>query len=444
MVVPVYNVEKYLVKCLESLKRQTFSDIEVICIDDGSTDGSGRILDEFAEKDERFTVIHKNNTGYGHSVNIGLSKAKGKYIGILESDDIAKDNMVEMLYCAAIQSEADVIKGNFDLYFENSKEQLRFNEILNECPYNRKFKAYENPKIFETPASIWSGLYKRTFLRDKKIFFLETPGASYQDVSFAFKVLMYADSIYCIEESVLNYRYDNPDSSVRNPGKIFCICDEYKEIEKAIKKELLTERKKLLTQKMLLIKFRAYIWNFNRLAIPYQYYFLETFSNEFKTLCVEEQLDISEWSIEEKELFYLIIENKDSFFSRYAKEYQDVQLNNIKLINDTFEFDGFIDSIAKHRNIYIYGAGVIGTEVWKFISSTHNRTKVKSYIISDGEKKHNTKLGLEVKYLSEVEDKNALILVAIKHNNRPNVIKLLVENGFSNILVITDRMRQYM
>lgn len=444
IVVPVYNVEKYIVKCLESLRQQTFHDIEIICIDDGSTDKSGRILDEFAELDERFIVVHKDNTGYGHSVNMGISKAKGDYVGIVESDDFAKTDMIENLYNAALTSNADVIKGNYDFYFEKKEESLCFNEILKECPYNLTFNACENAQIFEVPASVWCALYKKSFLREKKIAFLETPGASYQDVSFSFKVLMYAESIYCIPKSVINYRFDNPDSSVHNPGKIFCICDEYKEIENVIDTIALHDKKKIFYQAMQLIKFRAYLWNFNRLAIPYQYHFLTRFSDEFRMLCEEKKLDLSRWKHEDKEILYMVIQDKEAFFAKYAKEYQIAEWENDYLINASFEFDGLNASIVRFDKIYIYGAGVISLQTWEFLKKTCQKSKIKGFIVSDGEESDDRKEGLPVKHLSEIEDQDALVLVAVKYNNRLNIIKQLADRGFTNILTITDRMRRYM
>ena len=98
VLVPVYNVKKYLRQCLDSLAAQTLDGIEFICIDDGSTDGCSEILDAYAEKDERFRVIHKENSGYGASMNVGLRAARGEYIGIVESDDWIAPTMYEELY----------------------------------------------------------------------------------------------------------------------------------------------------------------------------------------------------------------------------------------------------------------------------------------------------------------------------------------------------------
>ena len=92
IIVPTYNVENYLVECLESIVNQTLKDIEIICIDDGSTDNSGKILDEYAQKDSRIKVIHKENAGYGKAMNLGLDNATGEYIGFVDSDDFVGED----------------------------------------------------------------------------------------------------------------------------------------------------------------------------------------------------------------------------------------------------------------------------------------------------------------------------------------------------------------
>ena len=98
VVIPVYNVEKYLRECLDSVQKQTLQELEIICIDDGSTDSSGAILDEYAQKDSRFHVIHKKNEGYGKAMNIGMDLVTSPYVGIVESDDWIDSTMYQKLY----------------------------------------------------------------------------------------------------------------------------------------------------------------------------------------------------------------------------------------------------------------------------------------------------------------------------------------------------------
>ena len=112
IIVPTYNVEKYLAECMETIIAQTLKDIEIICVDDGSTDNSGTILDSYAAKDNRIKVIHKENGGYGKAMNVGLDNASGEYIGIVEPDDKIELNMYETLYLAAEKNNVDFVKGD--------------------------------------------------------------------------------------------------------------------------------------------------------------------------------------------------------------------------------------------------------------------------------------------------------------------------------------------
>ena len=113
VIIPVYNTEKYLVQCLESVLAQTFTDIEFLCIDDGSTDGSPQMLDEYSQKDARIKVIHKANGGLVSVRKLGVEKAAGKYIGFVDSDDWIDYDMYERLCDAAIKSDADLVSSNY-------------------------------------------------------------------------------------------------------------------------------------------------------------------------------------------------------------------------------------------------------------------------------------------------------------------------------------------
>lgn len=137
IVVPVYNVQKYLRQGLDSIVNQTLQDIEIICVDDGSTDESGKILDEYAAKDGRVKVIHKNNTGYGNSMNIGFTAASGEYIGIVESDDYADPKMFETLYQIASANNLDIVKSGFYYYYSYPEEYNEKCEIVSKIMDHR-------------------------------------------------------------------------------------------------------------------------------------------------------------------------------------------------------------------------------------------------------------------------------------------------------------------
>ncbi len=186
ILVPVYNVEKYLHQCVDSIVRQTLKDIEIICIDDGSTDSSSSILDEYASNDNRIKVIHKKNTGYGNSMNIGLDSATGEYIGIVESDDFADPKMFETLYSLAKKDDLDVVRSEF--YFYGNATGSNRKTKTDYVPHNRVFAPFEERSVFYQQPSIWANIYRASFIKENEIRFLETPGASYQDTAFSFKV----------------------------------------------------------------------------------------------------------------------------------------------------------------------------------------------------------------------------------------------------------------
>ncbi|HEL7541574.1 TPA: glycosyltransferase, partial [Enterococcus faecalis] len=117
IIVPVYNVEKYLEKCVRSILAQTFTDFELILVDDGSPDSSGAMCDQFAEQDERVKVIHKENGGLSDARNAGIEIATGEYLGFVDSDDYIADDMYELLYTNIVKEDADLsICGIYDVY----------------------------------------------------------------------------------------------------------------------------------------------------------------------------------------------------------------------------------------------------------------------------------------------------------------------------------------
>lgn len=154
---------------------QTLSNIEIICIDDGSTDASGAMLDGYAKKDPRVKVIHKQNSGYGASMNRGLDAATGEFIGILESDDTMLSNGLEVLFNAAKKHGANVVKGNFNFYWSAPNEKIEPFPLVLKEECGRLVDVIEEPRIFHQKPSIWSGLYNREFLVQNGIRFLETP-----------------------------------------------------------------------------------------------------------------------------------------------------------------------------------------------------------------------------------------------------------------------------
>ncbi|SDB32214.1 glycosyltransferase family 2 protein [Butyrivibrio sp. INlla16] len=236
VLVPCYNVEKFIRKCLESVLEQTLSDIEIICINDGSTDGTLQILEEYAVEDDRIIVLNKTNSGYGDSMNKAMKIATGEYIGIVESDDYIRREMFERLYTTANKYELDVVKANFYLWWADTDKIIPHEACLpEECNYIFEPKKFKQGTMFSRKPSIWSAIYRADFLRNNNILFLNTPGASYQDTSFTFKILACAEKMACISDKLYFYRQDNEGSSVNNADKKSdFVLKEYGEIKRFI------------------------------------------------------------------------------------------------------------------------------------------------------------------------------------------------------------------
>ena len=277
VLIPCYNVEKYIRQCMDSVVNQTLKEIEIICINDGSKDNTLAILKEYAEKDDRIVIIDKANSGYGDSMNQGLKKANGEYIGIVESDDFVEQNMFETLYNAAIQNNVEVVKSNFYAYVTKTDTNTK-TIVIPESDEKQVICPRERQGIFWSAPCIWAAIYKREFLLENNIDFLPTPGASYQDTGFNFKVWAMTKRAYFLNEAFLHYRQDNENSSINSPGKVYCVCDEYHEIEHFAREKGVYEELKYLIPRL---KFGAYYWNFERLSFPLNYRFLKVFSKEF-------------------------------------------------------------------------------------------------------------------------------------------------------------------
>lgn len=275
ILVPIYNVEKYLEQCLESLVNQTLREIEIICLNDGSTDHSAEIIQKFQKRDARIRVINKPNSGYGDTMNQGLKKATGEYIGIVESDDYIDLDAFEQLYLLATTHHAEVVRANY--YFNKAGKDTK-NLYINPADAGRIIDPRRHTWVFYQAPAIWSAIYERKFLEQNDIKFLPTPGASYQDTGFNFKVWSKARRVFFTTAAFLHYRIDNEASSVNNPGKVLNVSYEYESIEEYLKKHhLFTELAPIMES----AKFGAYYWNIFRLVPKLLPDFIDRTRSEF-------------------------------------------------------------------------------------------------------------------------------------------------------------------
>ena len=216
---------------MDSVMKQSLKEIEIICVDAGSTDGTLKIINECAEKDERIRIIHSKRRSYGFQVNTGIASAKGEYIGIVETDDLAGPNMFKDLYEYAVLLNADVVKEPYIEYRSfSSWQECYFSEILNRrLPKEKCFSVKEYGDLLAYHASVWAGIYKKEYLVNNDIRFVEADGAGYVDVGFRISSLMNTDRIAWYPKAEYYYRTDNSDSST-NSFNLTTMIKRWKEV----------------------------------------------------------------------------------------------------------------------------------------------------------------------------------------------------------------------
>ncbi len=308
ILVPIYNVERYLRECLDSLLNQTLDDIEIICINDGSTDATPQILEEYSSREIK--IINKENSGYGASMNMGLQAATGEYIGILESDDFADINMYKNLYDIAKKHNADVVISDFNCYWSEPVKIKKANRTR-KYPHNKIINIKNLPSLLRNRTTIWSCIYKKELINKYNIRFLETPGASYQDTSFRLKTLAGAERVVAVPEAYVNYRQDNANSSVKSKGKVFIICEEYDEIAKFLDKY--PDIKKNAFDEALINKWHGYIWNLGRVDDDFVDEFLDVFANQFRQHYEKNELSRYFYRYIGKNKVMQLLNDKDAF-----------------------------------------------------------------------------------------------------------------------------------
>ncbi len=313
IVIPVCNAERYLRECLDSAVNQTIADIEIICVNDGSDDNSLEILKEYASKDFRVKIIDKNNAGYGHTMNIGIDRARGEYIGIIESDDYALAEMYETLYNVAVENNLDFVKSDFyRFYGEGEDLSKEYNKIArDDSNYGVLIDPSKEQYAFQFIMNTWSGLYKASFLRENVIRHNETPGASFQDNGFWFKNNVFGKRTMIVNQAFYMNRRDNPDSSVYNKQKVYCGNIEYDLIYKFLKEEGIFDN---FSEVYTFKRFHTCKFTINRIAQELRKDYIRYISEEFNDMesngeLVSRYLSNADWN-----MIHWIMRDPDEYY----------------------------------------------------------------------------------------------------------------------------------
>ena len=243
VVIPIYKVEKYLKKCINSITNQTYKNLEIILVDDGSPDKCPQICDEYSQKDSRIKVIHKKNGGLSDARNVGLKEATGKWIAFIDSDDFVSDDYIEYLYKLLKENKSDisiVLPYEFSNYEKIKIKNER--EIINVYDSRQGLITMLYQKKFDTSA--WGKLYKKELFND----ILFPCGKLYEDISTIYKVILKSDKI--VYSNQKKYYYLKRNDSImgqtfnaKDMDYIYQAEDMYNNIKKLKDEELISAAK---------------------------------------------------------------------------------------------------------------------------------------------------------------------------------------------------------
>lgn len=219
VIIPVYNVKPYLEKCVESIVDQTYHNLQIILVDDGSTDGSQTICDELAQKDSRIVVIHKENGGLSTARNVGMDRAKGYYIAFVDSDDWLERNMYEVLINQLEAHDADLVACSF--YECKGDEKKAVGDSKNISVFNTE-EIFINKN--QLRFLVWNKVFRRSFV--EKLRFV--PGQVYEDFHFCRQVFLKTKKLIYLDVPFYDYRISRPGNtnSSFKPGRM-CIFGEF-------------------------------------------------------------------------------------------------------------------------------------------------------------------------------------------------------------------------
>lgn len=302
IVIPVCNVQDYLAQCLQGVLSQTLRELEVIALDDGSTDGSLRILQEFAAHDGRLRVIAKQNEGYGATINRGFAEARAPYVGIVEADDWPDPIMFETLYDACTANDCDLVKCDFYDTFEDHEEPR---QNLAGLPHGTVFDSADFPQVLLIAPSTWAALYKRSFLERNGIEHRETPGAAFQDAAFSQKCLFSAHRILLLDQPLLHYRRFNENASSQSTGKLFAAADEFAAARAFFQAH--PDRYDIFIRWARLNEWHNYRWEYQRIAPAGRPSFMSRVADEMRAAREAGQLDPDIFTAEEGVCLQLLL-----------------------------------------------------------------------------------------------------------------------------------------
>jgi glycosyltransferase involved in cell wall biosynthesis len=424
VIVPVYNAGVYLKECLDTLVVQTLPECEFICINDGSTDNSLSILEQYQVDFSRFRIINQENRGYGAAVNRGINEARGEYIGIVEPDDFIDKEMYEYLYKVAWEERADIVGSDCTWFYDEGGIRLfeKHSVFGDKSLYGRILNSSDDLQASKANIINPACLFRKAFLNKAGIRHNETPGAAFQDRGFCFLSLIQAKRFVVVPRSFYYYRHDNPESSIAGKNDISKVIYEYGFILNQILCMPIMYRKFIPIH-----FFREYgscRYALSRCGQEYASETIYSICNEFRKLREAEMLDLSEFSPDMQCQLTFIMDSPQDAIASYLGMKQELQ-------SKLRDFDEFI----------IYGAGVVGKRILEEVNNCELQSKLIGFAITNPPKQHKYN-GVEIKEVKEYMDRRNTIgvVVGVTRAYRDEILRIIDVCGFKHAILL-DSLR---
>lgn len=323
IVIPTCNSAVHLRECVESALNQTLREIEVICVDGGSTDATMTILQEYARKDQRMQIFCAPENSYGVQMNMGIQAARGEYMAILEATDWLRPEMCGDLYARCEEKELEMIRVDYTAFSgEGENRKYTYTSVIPEganVPCDEVINPSNRFEAFKCTGVIWNGLYSLAFLKASGTMFHETPGVACQDISFWFLTMVRARRGMYLKKDYYMLRRDQPDAVEMFGGNLFCICDEYDYIHGELEKEpaVLKRYAPVCTR----ARFRSCEQHYQRIDDIFKDAFLARFSADFKRLMALGEIHGQFFDMEQSFRLRMLVDGPDSYkYYRIALE----------------------------------------------------------------------------------------------------------------------------
>lgn len=428
VILPSLNVAGYIGECLNSVVCQSLGELEIICVDAGSTDGTKEILDDYAKRDPRIAVLYSDVKSYGRQVNMGLDYATGEYVAILETDDWIEPDMYQCLYECGNAQGLDYAAADFDMFWQVQSGEYYFQRkrLFGEEKKDWYGKVLDSVQIATLRASdyvLWKGIYKRKLLKDHSIRLHESPGAAFQDMGFLQQVKTYVRKAVYLDRSFYRYRQSRGNASSGMLEGLGYYENEFRWIHEELKLPHLLQgvHKKYYYFTMsisFITKYEQILegldgnWQDDRLQIPYGW---------FK----EQITDAIENGILEKVMYEKPMWERLMLLLKSQKSHAGFIIGQRKRVGRK----ELINKIG-HRPVVIFGCGMRGE--WMMYFCTVNQIDILSFCdnnpVLHGEKKFGFPVLAPEDLKETVNRIHGVILLSMKYG-REEVYVQLIEMG---------------